>query len=419
MKILIITDMPPCTNHTSGIVMNKWCDFLLEEKHKVFCALVKDPNVTVKIPKEKINNIKFLKLDKPREYWSYDKPGKFYKGLSLFRSFVCNNFSTLFILPTIKRKIVKFAKENDIDSIFCSMQGQTITRLVRPVAQKLKKEYVAQTWDPLEWWLKDFKFDKITAKFNMNEYGKVIQNAKVFMAMSWAMSVEYSKKYTANCVTNLPGLQYEKIDYNKAKNEIFSIGFAGQVYAKEEITILIKTLRKMKWKYKNKEIKLNLYGVKFNVDIEDYDNILIHGYLQQEKLLTELGKADLLYCPYWFDKDYIEPTRLSFPGKLTSYLKLGKPVLIHAPQYASPRIILEKNKAAYICDSLDIAEMEKLLCYIIEDEESEIIAKRGLEVFKKYLTYEQMKKSLFVSLGLQKKDELEDFERVRKLYETS
>ena len=65
-------------------------------------------------------------------------------------------------------------------------------------------------------------------------------------------------------------------------------------------------------------------------------------------MLPELRTADLLYCPYWFDPGFERPCRLSFPSKLSTYLKTGVPVLFHGPEYASPRIFLEQNDAAYI-----------------------------------------------------------------------
>lgn len=90
---------------------------------------------------------------------------------------------------------------------------------------------------------------------------------------------------------------------------------------------------------------------------------------------------------------------------------------MHAPSYASPRVLLEEYKAAYICDSLEIDNMERLLKRIISDSNKDAVGERGYKVFEKFLTYEQMKKSLFASLGIIDEGKIAKFEAVRKLYE--
>jgi glycosyltransferase involved in cell wall biosynthesis len=314
-------------------------------------------------------------------------------------------------------EVSKFASDNDCEIILSSIQGQTMTRLVRPISRKLKLDYVAQTWDPLEWWMKESKFDPISRFLNLKEFGAVAKNSKKFMSMSWAMSIEFEKEYHAHCVTNIPGLQSGMIDRLSSQNDkTFIISFAGQLYAKEEFAALVQALEKMRWRYNDKKIILYLYGKVFDQKYHNNSNIKIKGYVEQGELLTLLASSNLLYCPYWFSKDYEKASRISFPAKLTSFLKTGRPVLMHAPSYASPRIFLEYNSAAYICNSLDVDEMVRTIKRIIDDPNSDKVGKRGYELFEKYMTYSSMKNSLLVSLGLMKEEKIKEFELVRNLY---
>ncbi len=418
MKILFLTDIPPCTNFTAGIIVNKWCDFLLEEGHEVSVSLVGEPSLNFEIPEDKNSRVKFLKIPKPREYWNIPTKKSKRSTIGEIRSFIMNNKIAIFNIPRIAKAISDFGKTENVDIVFSLIQGQTLTRLTRQVSRRIGVPYVAQCWDPLEWWLRDYGFDKITSMINMLEFAEVAKHARKFASMSWAMSNVFEKEYSAKCVTNVPGLESGRVQpKSKEKKNIFKIAFAGQLYATEEFDVLIKALDQMNWQLNEKKIQLELFGKTFDEKYVQHKNIRIKGYMNQEKLLQELASADLLYCPYWFDKKFEKACRISFPSKLTSYLKTAKPILMHAPHYASPRILLEEYKAAYICESLDLDEMGKLLRRIISRTEKESIGERGYKVFEKFLTYEQMKKSLFVSLGIMKKKEIAKFESIRKIYE--
>lgn len=417
MKLLILSDIPPCTNYTAGIVMNKWCDFLLEEGHKIFFALVMDPNLDPIIPKDKINKIEFLKINKPKEIWNREEKSKASEILNAFRSFLDNNSNRIYLIPKIAKKISIFSKQNECSLMFASVQGQTITQLVRRVSRKSSIDYVAQTWDPLEWWLKQHRFDFISSYINKKEFAKMAKGARCFGAMSWAMSKEFEKEYGVKCVTNIPSLESGKLSkVTRKKNNRYVIGYAGQLYATEEFDVLVAALNELGWNYKGKDIVINLYGSYFDGKYHTIKGIKIYPHINQDKLLSILAKSDLLYCPYWFSNEFEYAARISFPSKLTTYLKTGVPILIHAPEYASPRIFLESNNAAYLSDSLEVKSMLKKIKEIIDSHENNEYVDRGYELFEKYLTYDQMKKSLLVSLGLVDRKEIQEFESFRKIF---
>lgn len=415
MKVLLLTDMAPCTNHTSGLVINKWCDFLLEEGMEIHCVLIKNKYVEMNIPEDKEKRIKFKIYDKPNEYWvSYDK--RFNKIKGKIKSHIENTKSAKKILPKMAMQIADYAKNNKIDIIFASIQGQSMTKLVRKVSKFSKIEYIAQTWDPLEWWMKEHKFDRFTYRSNLKEFGKVVKHSKNFIAMSWAMANNFEKKYHKKCLINIPSLPINRFSeqYNKNEKE-FLIGFSGQMYAKEEIELLISTLNKINWRYKGKEIVLRLYGAYFPVEYYSNPNIEIHSFIKQELLIEELKKCHLLYCPYWFSKEYKKACKLSFPGKLTTYLSTGVPVLLHGPKYASPIIFTRVNKAGYIINTNDNNQFEEEFISIIENYDVSI-ARNGWEAFKKYLTDEQARKNLMVAFGIINESEIDKFIKFKENY---
>jgi len=398
MKIMLLTDMPPCNNYTAGIVLNIMCGFLLEEGHDVCCFSVQAEglNPAPEIPEDKKVRMNFSTLPKPRENWGHATP-------STISSFVGNNMMAILKLPQISKKIARFAKENDVELIWCVAQGQSMTRLIRPISKLTGVPYVVQIWDPLGWWLRGYRFDNLTSHFVMKEFGRVLRDSKCCIAASWAMADEYKKKY--NCPNSIPvilGFDPSRVEPVTSKDkDSFVIAFSGQMYASDEMYSLIAALNQLNWQYNGNNISLKLYGKDFPPNIaSDNPMITMCGWVPYESLLSELAGADLLYCPYWFSEIFEEESRLSFPSKLTVYLKTGVPVLLHGPSYSSPRIFLENNSAGYICDSLDVNVIAETLEKIITDTDRNEVGEAGYQAFVNNLTLDKMRENFFQVLQI-------------------
>lgn len=395
MKILLLTDIPPCTNYTAGIVIQQLCDFLVEEGHSIACFNLITASLTPDIPTSTLTYMPYLRYDKPSEDWGhrYGKIG----------SLICNNYIAIIDLPRIAKKVMHFANKENVELIWSIVQGQSMIKLVRKVASNTGLPYTVQVWDSPEWWLSEYRFDKYTTKSVMKEFGYLLKNSKTCLVASWPMAEEYGKIYGAHCIPVIPGLDdsVNVIQESKEKaNSDFIIGFSGQLYAIDEFNVLISALKKLDWKHNGKNIKCVLYGAKFNMSYDFPVNIQIRGWLKQDDLLNELASTDLLYCPYWFSEQFEKIARLSFPSKLTSYLKTKIPVLVHAPDYSSSSRFIKDNAAGYLCNSNKIDDLVKIICEIIDDPNRNIIGNYGYEAFKKYLTFKTMKKSFFDAIGI-------------------
>lgn len=397
MKIMLFTDIPPCKNFTAGIVLNKMCDFLLDAGHEVCCFAVKHTDVNAEIPEDKLSRMQFQIVKKPRESFGAG-------ALKGIRSVVGNISVALLSLPQIMRQAGNFAKKNQADLIWSVVQGQTMIKLAEPVARYAKKPYVIQVWDPPEWWLMENCVDRYTTGSVMKAFGKALRHAECCISASWAMADEYCKRFS--CEKAIPvilGFSPERVIPNGEKNKNqFVIALSGQLYAIEEFYALMAALNQMQWTYQGKQIVVRLYGIHFNLYASVPSHLELRGWLDQASLLPELADADILYCPYWFGLRYKEPSSLSFPSKLSTYLKTGVPVLMHGPEYASPRRFLEKYNAGYICGSMDPTEIKKILMSIMDEPEENrrAVAQQGYLALTNNLTEEHMRRAFFQSLGL-------------------
>jgi len=401
MNIMLLSDIPPCNNFTAGIVLNLLCGFLLEAGHNVCCFSTELQIVATSavIPQDKLESMQFERNAMPRENWGNLRPS----GLM---SFIGNNSTALFRIPGIAKRAAVFAKNNKADLIWNIVQGQTTIRLVRSVAKKAKLPYIIQVWDTPKWWLSSLNFDRFTFYAVMKEFGRAVRDSKCLVAASWAMADWYKKIYS--CPKSVPVilgfnpsrvLPNEKTDSDSGK---YIIALSGQNYATTELHALIAALESINWAHAGKKIVLKLYGKSFIIDsvYEKYieKDIERKGWLDQELLLPELAKADILYCPYQFGSEFEDVARYSFPSKLSGYLKIAVPVLFHGPEYSSPYTFLKEYNAAYLCNSLEPKIIADIIINILDDPNKFEYTERAYAAFLKELTLDRMKENFLYSI---------------------
>ena len=396
MKIMLLTDIPPCMNFTAGIVLNKMCDFLLDAGHEVCCFAVKDVSVDAIIPTDKVERMRFQIVKKPVEGWGHLRLGP-------LASFIGNQYTAAFVLPGIARQAGDFAGENRAELIWSVVQGQTMIKLTEPAARRAGLPYVIQVWDPPEWWLMENRFDRFSTRSVMRSFQRALHHSRCCLAASWAMADYYSRQYDCRSIPVVLGFEPGEVcEKKRREDDSLVIALSGQLYASQEIQALIQALDLMDWQYNGRKIVLRFYGKAIRLFLFRPSNIQVMGWLPQDELLSELAQTDLLYCPYWFSEQFRLPAALSFPSKLSTYLKTGVPTLVHAPEYASPRQFVEQNDVGYICGTLDPNTIRDVLHYIFggTEEERRERGARGYRAFLDHLTTGHMRAAFFEGLGI-------------------
>lgn len=394
MNVLLVTDIPPCRNYTAGLVLDDMCEFLLDAGHNVDCFCVKHKSVDAEIPENKRARMRFHMLEKPRENWGRSFPGR-------LSSLLGNNYTAYAALPKIAAAAARFARECGSDIIWSAVQGQTIIAITRPAALKAGIPYVTQIWDPPEWWLMENRFDSLTSARVMREFAAMLRHGKCCITASWAMAEEYTKLY--HCPLAIPvirGFELGRVLPSERKDDAYVIALSGQIYATREFSALLKALDGLDWMFNTRKIVLRLYGRYFQLAFSKSARVELRGWMGQDALLGELAEADILYCPYWFGKQYDLPCRLSFPSKLSTYLKTARPVLMHGPEYSSPNIFIKEHNAGYICDSPKETALAECITAILLDPERDEAGLRGYQAFSSQLTCDHMKKNFFTALGI-------------------
>jgi glycosyltransferase involved in cell wall biosynthesis len=396
MKVLLLTDIPPCRNFTAGLVLDRLVGFLPKDQFAI-CAVV-NPALNPEIPAE-LETVPTLLLKKPREAAVRVLPRK----AGVLSAFPFELLQAWRVNTELLPKIVEFAKAQHVDAVWVVLQGQTMVRLARKLSQRLDVPLLTQVWDPFGWWLQANLIDGFSRRRLLKEFDEVIKASASCATASWAMSENYTRKYAvmnAPVIAGLPrGLALPPALKPHDSDE-FIIAMAGQFYAQTEWECLQHALNACNWTIAGKRIRVRVMGGAFKVFAQSPSNFEYLGWQSQDETIRLLSESDLLYMPYWFSGEYHEESSNSFPSKLVTYFAAGRPVFCHAPAYASPAKYIKDNDAGFLCESLDTSVIIKQLEAAVQNTEAYgRFAANGYACFMKDFTLERMKESFLAFLG--------------------
>lgn len=390
-NILLLTDIFPSDNYTGGVVTQQLCYFLLEAKCNLFCALIKNPSLHEEpdnLIRQNITTIDFLK---PTE--NNGDPKLYNTEIS-----------------RISHKIIAYIKKNNIDTVWCPIQGESLTKILYNIQQKFKKQIrtVAQIWDPIDWFLYALNYNQTSTKKVLKLFDAVMDNADFILTASRPMSAVYKKKYHT---PSLPLFSsYRNFDgitpANKPKKskDSFTITLSGQTYAKQGIKSLINSLNSIDWKHHGKKISLRYFGPNRNSFMSNNPHITVEGYVTQDKLIAAEAESDLLYCPYFFDDDPVFKviSEQSYPSKISTYIPSGTPILIHSAPNSSVYRDFRKYKCGFLLSSTNPTKIAQKIQEIIESPASKVseITANANKLYQTFFTKENSKKTFFKALNI-------------------
>lgn len=258
MKVLLLTDIPPCRNFTAGLVLDRLVGFLPKDQVAI-CAVV-NPALNPEIPAE-LDEVPKLLLRKPREAAVRVLPRK----AGILSAFPFELVQANRVQRELLPQIVEFAKAQKVDAVWVVLQGQTMVRLARQVTQALNVPLLTQVWDPFGWWLQANLIDGFTRRRLLKEFDLVIKGSASCATASWAMSENYTNKYRVVNAPVIAGLPRELALQPATKvhdRDEFIIAMAGQFYAQTEWECLQHALNACNWKVAGKRIRVRVMGAR-------------------------------------------------------------------------------------------------------------------------------------------------------------
>jgi hypothetical protein len=393
LKILLLTDIPPCKKYTGGLVLDQLCRLL--PVGSLACFAVVHPAATDARLSPDLDWIPIRYYDKPEEF-RRKFPGRLRPFNTLY-SMVMEAYNSFVTSTKIADEIVAFAREHGATALWCVLEGQTVIQLALPVSRRLNIPLFTEVWDPPQWWLKENCVDNVSTRRIIACFEDALRASKGCYAASWAMAENYAADYGVKTSVFTPSIdkRHALPPAKQMRDEhTLTIGFAGVIYMLEEWESLLVALDSVNWNIGGREVKLRVLSREANFRCFTGRNIEYLGFRTQEETIRLLSETDIQYCPYWFNQDYALEAKLSFPSKLTTYFAAGRPVFFHGPKYASPALFLKKHKAGVLCHTLKKAGIiQSLHDFVSRPELYEELARNGSSAFYEYCTLESLQKS--------------------------
>ena len=146
-----------------------------------------------------------------------------------------------------------------------------------------------------------------------------------------------------------------------------AVGYAGSVTAPDAFEALLGGLDALGWEVGDREVCLRLFGLSCRLTAAGPRRIEFYGWRDRDEMLDRLTACDLLYMPQPFAPDARAFSELSFPAKLSTYVAARRPVLLHAPDYASLRGFWKNYPLGPVCDRVDAGAVAETLRTSLEN----------------------------------------------------
>jgi hypothetical protein len=396
MKTLLLTDIPPCSNYTGGLVVAQMCRFVPVGELAIFC--VQNAHLRPAVIPD-LSHIPLTTVRKPNE--------NAYQRVWMMRhppgTWLAETVARCVVVPRLVRKAVDYGRKHQVQSLWAILEGQTLVRMARAVANGLGVPLRAQVWDPLDWWLDAHGVDPVSRLLDRALFEKAIRASASCATASWEMARVYSGAYGIPAIPVISSLDCKLAARTYPRQDRANrlvLGMAGQFYAADTWRLLVQALTDAGWKVGGRNVHLRVYGSQRPADTPP-ERVEFRGWVPQDVLVRELSEfCDLLYCPYPFGARMEKVSRLSFPSKLVTYLAAGRPIIFHGPDYSSPATYLRERHAGLVCDSQRPDAIYRSIQRLAEDEALySTLATAGQQAFLADFTLDRMRVNTRSFLG--------------------
>ena len=367
MKILLLTDLPPCENYPGGLVLNHLTRFLPPGSFVCFAAI--NPHLPVQLSAD-MEWMPAHFIDKPEEQgFRRTAPfALFPDQLGAWRGWWDRHVTG----PRILAKAAALGRQHEVGAVLAVLQGQTIIHLAEPLAKTLGVPLYTLVWDPLVWWIQDNAIDRWTARAATRALESALRSSEAVATASWAMADRYARDYGVRAV---PVIRSHEAEFARTPaphmtdDGALVIGFAGQVYAAAEVRQLIRSLNLVGWTVRGRSVRIRAFGHDFPSGDIPEGRLEAMGWRAEGELTEALSQCDVLYCPYPFDPSLGEVSRLSFPSKLVAYLAAGRPVILHGPSDSSPAAYVRSKDVGLVAAGQNASVVFNALDRLCRDPE--------------------------------------------------
>ncbi|SIR14612.1 Glycosyltransferase involved in cell wall bisynthesis [Rhizobium sp. RU33A] len=399
MKILLLTDIPPCDNFTAGLVLSAMVRLVPRDEICIFS--VTNPALDMRLGAE-FANIPIEMHAKPNENWSWLPRRRSMRAFSAAAAFAGEKFIETAVIPRLIQKAVRFGRDQHVDRVWAVLQGQTTIRMAEAVAQKLGVPLYTHVWDPFSWWAKAHGIDRVHTRRVQAQFDHAIAASRGVATASVPMAELYKRRFGVPAIPVIAShhkSMAQQPAVEASRDRPLVIGMAGQFYAANEWLQLLLALRSAGWQIAGRPVRAVILGPQQPPGTPD-PHVSFLGWKSQRDAAFILSQCDVLYCPYPFDPGMKEVSQFSFPSKLVLYLSAGRPIVFHGPDYSSPAEYIRSHHCGLVATTLAASAIYNELERLVSDPENyRKMAANARTAFFEDFTLESMDRAFNTFIG--------------------
>jgi glycosyltransferase involved in cell wall biosynthesis len=255
------------------------------------------------------------------------------------------------------------AREHGASRLLFVLDHPILFALAHEARSRIGLPMSVLVWDAPEHLLSRATFGALGRRRAMQDFARSLASADRVGVMSDAMQDCYSQMTRARF--QLIRLGKDPLPAGEASgppdNE-WVLGFAGSLYAESAWFALLKALDSVDWRLEGKSVVLRLIAPRAQLRSTRAAHIQYLGFLPGEREVdAALQGCHLTYLPQPFEEHLAMVSRFSFPAKLTSYLSVDRPVLVHAPGDSALARFCRENPVGAVVETLDPAAIVEAL----------------------------------------------------------
>lgn len=252
----------------------------------------------------------------------------------------------------------------NIRRVWAVLDCPTVIEIAAQVSQRCGVPLSVMVWDAPELLTDQLRLDRWSGRSLISRFTDVIHSADRVGVICEQMQAAYEKRFgAAQYVIMRHGTsetQWQSVSEQTESTQM-RIGFAGSITAQQPFQQFIRMLDSCGWIIAGKPVTLRLIGSRYTLDSRSPQSIEYFGWRSPDDTIRLLAECDLLYLPQPFETHLKDLAELSFPTKLSTYLAVGKPILLHAPAYGSIVPLYARYQFGTWCNSLDLKSIQASL----------------------------------------------------------
>lgn len=281
------------------------------------------------------------------------------KKIPLFGSIITSILIFCYITVAFTKRAIKITQENGIQTLMGlsdngpALVATWLTSLLtrRPYVIFMYDLYRGNNLSP---------FNALIARLFE---GKIMRGARLLIVTNDATADHYQRRYGINLPTAVIYNSVFPENYT-AQQQLYKptapykIIFTGHVYWAQEQAVL--NLIQAMDKVQDLPVKLDLYIPKANeiitAAVAGKNNIRITAAPQSEMPRVQ-SEATLLFLPLAWNTKAPDIIATATPGKFTDYLASGRPMLVHAPDYAYVSQYTKQHELGIVVDTNSVEQL--------------------------------------------------------------